>query len=285
MLKITKKPYLVPALVCLLATAFVPTAAQARNTKMLLPLSEAVSQRVVQQALGSDLSIGFGAAVPDGATVLSQEVFARGEAKPNYRTISTDDAAVCRMALQNAVIDLVKQARNSGANAVVGIVSFYDHLAVMDSTTQYECHAGMTRSVVDLKAKLAKIERGYGGNAVAAPPRLMPPASGYADINDVQQVPFLDQRGREVYQLWLTRTGPRAFVVAEDGFVWQSWGTPPDPNVSRDPALRALQSCYNHGAKNCQLYAVDNAVVYHPGAAASQLQQPNAPAGRAPQGE
>jgi uncharacterized protein YbjQ (UPF0145 family) len=271
-------------LACAVAAICWQGTAQARNTKLMLPVSEAVSQRAVQQAVGSDLSIVFGSAVPDGATLLSQEIFARGEARPNYRGIITDDAAVCRMALQNAVLDLVKQARNSGANAVVGIVSFYDHLAVMDSTTQYECHAGMTRSVVDLKAKLAKTDRVYSGYAGAAP-RLMPPASGYADVNDVQQVPFLDQRGREVYQLWLTRAGPHAFVVAEDGFVWQSWGRPPDPNLPRDPALRALQGCYNHGARNCQLYAVDDAVVYRPGGAAGQLQQSNAPAGRIQQGE
>jgi uncharacterized protein YbjQ (UPF0145 family) len=284
MLKSLKKSYLAPMLVCLLASALMPTLAQARNTKLLLPVSEAVSQRVVQQALGSDLSIIFGSAVPDGATLMSQEIFARGEGRPNYQSKVTDDAAVCRVALQNALTDLIKQARNSGANAVVGIVSFYDRLAVMDSPTQYECHAGMTRSIVDLKAKLAKTDRVYGSYAGAAP-RLMPPASGYADVNDVQQVPFLDQRGREVYQLWLTRTGPRAFVVAEDGFLWQSWGTPPDPSLPRDPALRALQSCYNHGAKNCQLYAVDNTVVYHPSAAAGQVPQSNVQVGRAPQGE
>ncbi|AMP17355.1 hypothetical protein [Collimonas pratensis] len=284
MLTSLKKSYLAPAFVCLLASALAPTLAQARNTKLMLPVSEAVSQRAVQQALGSDLSIIFGSVVPDGTTLMSQEIFARGEARPNYQSKVTDDVVVCKMALQNALLDLIKQARNSGANAVVGIVSFYDHLVEMNSTTQYECHAGMTRGVVDLKAKLAKTDRvysSYGGTT----PRLMPPASGYADINDVQQVPFLDQRGREVYQLWLTRTGPRAFVVAEDGFLWQSWGTPPDPNLPRDPALRALQNCYNHGARNCQLYAVDNTVVYHPSAAAGQLQQSTAPAGRAQQGE
>ena len=284
MLTSLKESYLAPVFVCLLACALTPTLAQARNTKLMLPVSEAVSQRAVQQAVRSDLSIIFGSAVPEGTTLLSQEIFVRGEAKPNYRGLGTDDVTVCRLAFQNAMLDLINQARNSGGNAVVGIVSFYDHLAVMDSSTQYECHAGMSRAVVDLKAKLAKTDRVYSGFAGAAP-RLMPPASGYADINDVQQVPFLDQRGREVYQLWLTRSGPRAFVVAEDGFVWQSWGTPPDPNLPRDPALRALQGCYNHGAKNCQLYAVDDAVVYRPSAAAGQLQQLNAPAGRIQQGE
>ncbi|MEO6918301.1 MAG: hypothetical protein ABI171_04545 [Collimonas sp.] len=284
MLTFSNARFLLPALACVVAAMVLPTAAQARNTKLLLPVSEAVSQKVVQQAVSSDLSIVFGAAVPPGTTLLSQEIFARGEGYPNYRGIATDDAVTCRIALQNALLNLVKQARNAGANAVVGIVSFYDHISVMDSTTQYECHAGMTRSVVDLKASLAKTDRVFGGYAGSAA-RLMPPASGYADINDVQQVPFLDQHGRETYQLWLTRTGPRAFVVAEDGYVWQSWGTPPDPALPKDPALRALQNCYNHGAKNCQLYAVDNTVVYRPSGAAGQMQQSNIPAARGQVGE
>ncbi|AMP02249.1 hypothetical protein CAter10_4882 [Collimonas arenae] len=186
--------------------------------------------------------------------------------------------------MQNALLDLVQQARARNANVLVGIVSYYDRLAVMNSPTQYECHAGTTRAIVDLKARLGKIDHSVGTSAsvaAQAPPgaRLFPPASGFADISDSRHIPFLDQQGREAYQLWLTRVGPKAFVIAEDGHWAQTWGNPPDQNLPRDPAVRALQVCYNLSGRNCQLYAIDSTVVYRASTAAQPTRQ--SPAGTA----
>ena len=284
MIKSSKTRYLAVALACVFTGMCWQGVAQARNTKMLLPVSDVFAQKAMQQALGADMSIVFGSAVPEGVALLSEEIVVRGEARPNYRGISTTDETVCRMAAQNALLDLTRQARSRGANALVGVVSFYDHLNIMDSPTQYECHAGMTRSVVDFKVKLGKIDR-VDGNVAVAVQRLLPPASGFADISDVRHVPFLDQQGREAYQLWLTRTTPRAFVVAEDGHWGQAWGSPPDEALPKDLAVRALQNCYNRGARNCQLYAVDGTVVYQASAVANPAQQSNRPATRVLIGE
>ncbi|MFJ2988044.1 hypothetical protein ACIPF8_09260 [Collimonas sp. NPDC087041] len=274
MIDFSRRSCLGLAFACVLANGFWPTAAQARNTKLLLPVEPVFAQKVVQRAVGSDMSIIFGAAIPDGTSLLSDEIYVRGEAKPNYRAVRSDDSDVCKLALQNALLDLVQQARARNANALVGIVSYYDRLAVMNSPTQYECHAGATRAVVDLKARLGKIDRiaSVPAGVAAAPApseaRLFPPASGFADISDSRHIPFLDQQGREAYQLWLTRVGTKAFVIAEDGHWTQTWGNPPDQNLPRDPAVRALQLCYNLSGRNCQLYAIDSTVVYRASAAA-----------------
>jgi hypothetical protein len=275
MINFSKKTRLGLALACVLVNLLWPAASQARNTKLLLPVTAVFSQRVVQQAIGGDMSIIFGSAAPAGMAFLSDEIFVRGVARPDYRGLGiTDDPTVCKLALQNALVELIQQARAKSANAVVGIVSFYDRVDVMDSPTEYECHAGATRAVVDLKARLGKSDRVYVAAAGTAE-RTLPPASGFADISDVERVPFQKDTGREAYRLWLTRAAPKAFAVAENGRWAQTWGNPSDPTLPRDAAVRVLQICYEHGGKNCQLYAVDSTVVYRANAAAGQVSQSN----------
>jgi hypothetical protein len=94
---------------------------------------------------------------------------------------------------------------------------------------------------------------------------VIPPANPALRIDDVASVPGLNSRGREVYQDWLTHKGPRAFVIAEQGWFMGTWGTaPPDPTESRDPAERAMKRCLDRGRKACKFYAVNNDVVYVP---------------------
>lgn len=140
--------------------------AQARNTKLILPVSEVMPKNTATQASQDpaeandegDMVIIFGAAaVPEGMKFVGEEILARGEIQPSFRH-GYEDEVVCRRAFKRALTNLVRQARSRGANAVVGIVSYYNHVNVMDSPTEYECHAGATRAVVDLKAKLARIE-------------------------------------------------------------------------------------------------------------------------------
>ncbi|MFJ2988045.1 hypothetical protein ACIPF8_09265 [Collimonas sp. NPDC087041] len=170
--KLTKKSQLALVLTCALAAICWQGTAQARNTRLLLPIDTVVPPKTAQaqaqpQPAGQvaahkgdddDMVIIFGeAAVPQGLKFVSQDIQARGEVQPSFRH-GYEDEAICQQAFRKAMVKLIGQARAQGANAVVGIVSNYNHATVMDSPTQYECHAGTTRAVVDLKAKLAKID-------------------------------------------------------------------------------------------------------------------------------
>ncbi len=82
----------------------------------------------------------------------------------------------------------------------------------------------------------------------------VPPATKYAQLEDAHAVPYLDDRGRQAYQRFLTLGKPRAFVIAPDG-CWTF------SSRDFDVLASALQSCRkNH--QGCKVYAVDDQVVW-----------------------
>jgi hypothetical protein len=96
--------------------------------------------------------------------------------------------------------------------------------------------------------------------------RVVPQASGYAAIDDVDKVP-VREAGKDVYRRYLTLAAPKAFAVTEDG----SWKM-----VARDPnAIALVLDHCEQLKKGCWLYAVDANVVFDadPGKRISQLTQ------------
>lgn len=90
-----------------------------------------------------------------------------------------------------------------------------------------------------------------------------PERSGFARIDDVDAVPYLDANGRAVYQAFLTRVAPRAFAIGPNGAHAQSAA---DPYASD----RALAVCSKLAARACALYVVDDDVVWHRAAQSSR---------------
>lgn len=88
-------------------------------------------------------------------------------------------------------------------------------------------------------------------------------ASGFANINDVDAIPFINDRGREAYREWLTKPTPRAFVISDTGRLSSTWGiNPQNVEEPKDPAERALQRCAKANNAPCKMYAVNGSVVY-----------------------
>lgn len=85
-------------------------------------------------------------------------------------------------------------------------------------------------------------------------PTPIPPASGYAVATDVDAVPYLNDKGREFYRQFLTKPMPRAFIVAPRGYAGAY-------EQGFDPVARGMEAC-RKVAEGCQLYAVDNDVVW-----------------------
>jgi dienelactone hydrolase len=78
----------------------------------------------------------------------------------------------------------------------------------------------------------------------------VPPATGFARIDDVAAVPIGEQ-GHARYEHYLAQPAPKAFVITEKGG-WYQWSGDPE-------AMRiSLASC----KKRCWLYAVDDSVVW-----------------------
>ncbi len=85
-------------------------------------------------------------------------------------------------------------------------------------------------------------------------PTPAPLATKFASIADTAAVPYISVRGREGYAKYLTLRKPKAFVIAPDG----AWGF---AALGEDPLLNAMESC-KKTHKDCQFYAVDDAVVW-----------------------
>jgi hypothetical protein len=90
-----------------------------------------------------------------------------------------------------------------------------------------------------------------------------PPATNFAPLQDADAIPNLDAAGRVAYRDWLTHAQPRAFALSADGHYASIWGTrPADTTLPSDPKARALLWCERRAKAACQLYAVNDKVVW-----------------------
>jgi hypothetical protein len=77
----------------------------------------------------------------------------------------------------------------------------------------------------------------------------IPPATGYAPLDAVDSVPYLDDMGRSGYRTFLQQYSSRAFALSENGaWAWAEGGD--------DPMSVALDRCQNASHAPCRLYEV-----------------------------
>jgi hypothetical protein len=88
-------------------------------------------------------------------------------------------------------------------------------------------------------------------------------AGRFVSIENVDAIPYLNDRGRVGYQEWLRKVTPRAFAISDAGHWYATSGTRPAvANLPADPSERALLMCGRAAGKPCRLYAVNGAVVW-----------------------
>lgn len=91
---------------------------------------------------------------------------------------------------------------------------------------------------------------------VPEPP--LPPRTDFAEVSDVDAVPYLTDTGRRAYREYLTKLTPRAFAVSPTGaWTWAEEG--------EDPQARALSTCSAKSSAPCKLYSIDDYVVWNEG--------------------
>ncbi|MFC0400832.1 dienelactone hydrolase family protein [Paraburkholderia rhizosphaerae] len=125
---------------------------------------------------------------------------------------------------------------------------------------QQDAHA-MTASGAGLPLWVQKADaflRSIGMPGAETDPAYLPghaPAStAYATVNDLKAIPYLsDDQKEKLYRGFLAAPLPRAIAIGVTNGSWASGGF--------DPADTALTRCWQT-TQYCQLYAVDNAVVW-----------------------
>jgi dienelactone hydrolase len=87
------------------------------------------------------------------------------------------------------------------------------------------------------------------------PAPIAPHGTGYAAVDSVGAVPYLDPAGRDGYRNFLKQYPSRAFAVSNSG-AW-SWAEGGD-----NPMAVAIANCQKHSSDACHLYAVNGTVVW-----------------------
>ncbi len=138
-------------LVVLACAALIPTLAQARDTTHFLNFNDVVQEATNAGRLDGSVKFYLGA-TPRGASIVTKGV----TTSKKTNAFGKKDEVACNWALQSALIQLQNSAKAAGANAVVNLVSNYNH-NVYKNSENYECHAGGIMAGVALKGDYAKV--------------------------------------------------------------------------------------------------------------------------------
>lgn len=251
----------------------------ARELRLELSVSSATNNPTWQQSEMNGMEIRFGSDANTKYANVSAPVpvesFARTSVQRNGRYVQREDAPVCHEALRNTLAKAAEQARKMGANALVNITSKFLDTPV-NSKNRYVCNSGTGSATVDLVVQFATLQpedlkpitqamlpMAQLPGALTA--RVYPPAMSSAAVTDADAIPFIGQGCRLFYaQEWLKFPMPRAFAIAPTGYCHSGAGFNPKNGTHKDPAMRALEGCSAKANTPCQLYAVDNNVVYNP---------------------
>jgi uncharacterized protein YbjQ (UPF0145 family) len=130
------------------AAILVSSVSLARDTRLKLPIKDAMETADAKAALGSDVKFVFGGSAPakNLGTFTSNK-------KTNFANKS--DKEGCERAFLSAMISLKERALAEGGNAVVNIQSYYKKNE-FSSATEYECGAGAIMGGVTMRGTVIK---------------------------------------------------------------------------------------------------------------------------------
>lgn len=134
-----------------IALACVPAVVQARDTTHYLDFQQAVEEATNAGRLDGSVKFYLGHS-PAGANIVSRNL----TTSKKTNAFGKSDETACSWVLQSALIHLQESAKRQGANAVVNLVSNYQHKEYK-SRDKYECHAGAIMAGVALKGDFAKV--------------------------------------------------------------------------------------------------------------------------------
>lgn len=135
-------------LCCILASPFV----QARDTKHMYSIQDAMESNTYKERLDPDIKLVFG---KSGGNVAKS--FGTVVTNKKTNAFGKSDLKACEWVLLSALLSLQDRARSDGGNAVVDIASYYKKNKVV-STSEYECHAGAIIAGVALQGKVVTLK-------------------------------------------------------------------------------------------------------------------------------
>jgi hypothetical protein len=264
-------------LVLLLTGVGTAVPVNARELRLDQSIGNAMRNQTWRNTVVNGIEFRFGGdpqfPYPNQSNPVPIESFARAFEMRNNRSVQREDGPVCDEAFRNALAKAAEQARKAGANAVVNITSkFLD--TPLNSKGLFACNSGTASSTVDLVVQFANLRP--EDLKVSTQPmlpmatlpgaptmRVYPPATIRGVINEVDAIPYIGAGCRKFYtEEWLKFPLPRAFAISQVGHCHSGSGFNPANGANKDPAIRSLEACSAKANMPCQLYAVDNNVVF-----------------------
>jgi uncharacterized protein YbjQ (UPF0145 family) len=136
----------------LAAAAITALPAHARDTKLMMPIDQAMRIKDTAEKTTGTVRFFFG----DQPHPKVLEKMGSDTSNRKTNAFGKSDEKACDWVFLGALISLEKRAEQVGANAVVNITSYYDKQEV-SSTTQFECHSGAIMAGVALKGDFVRI--------------------------------------------------------------------------------------------------------------------------------
>lgn len=140
------KVILIVAAACALAGQ-----AQARDTRLLLSVDDAIKQGRSEGIIGDDITFRFGKGNRGG----NGKTIGTDVANRKTNALNKSDVEACNWVFLSSLKALQEGARGVNATAVVEIVSYYKKRE-FSSPTEFECHVGTLMAGVALKGSYAK---------------------------------------------------------------------------------------------------------------------------------
>lgn len=140
------------ALIASFALVVACPSAQARETRVLVPLQDVIDAGQAQGKL--DGSVRFYLA--GGESPMVERRFGEGVSNKKTNAANKSDRDACVWAALSVLIRFQQSAKNQGANAVVDMVSYYKKNTFSDPA-QIECYAGAIMAGVAMKGSYAVV--------------------------------------------------------------------------------------------------------------------------------
>lgn len=136
------------------ATLMTATAAFARDTRVMIKFSEAMSTPDAKAKLGDDVKFYFG---KQKHPEVEKEL---GEYVSNKKTnaVGKDDATACKWVFLSSAMHLQDRARKLGGNAIINVQSYYKK-GTVENDKEFECGAGGIMAGVALKGTVVKLKK------------------------------------------------------------------------------------------------------------------------------
>lgn len=132
----------------------VSTPADARNTRLHLPLAKVLSSPDAQRTLDPGVQLYFGR--QPYAEPVRRFTMTTSDKNSNFLNKTDEDG--CNWVFLSAVKGLQQTARQLGGNAVVNIVSIYKKNEEVVSETHFECNAGTFVGSVVLRGEVVLLK-------------------------------------------------------------------------------------------------------------------------------